>query len=66
MLLVSSVTEYMALAGSFRRIITNWLHFGIAALLQGQSLVLKANSYHKNRSIYETWLARFPSAVWGG
>jgi len=41
---VSTADEYLALAGSYRRVVTNRLHFAIAALLQGQSTVLKANS----------------------
>lgn len=63
--LVATADEYLTLAGSYRRVVTNRLHFAIAALLQGQSAVLKANSYHKNRSMFETWLHRFPRAVWG-
>jgi exopolysaccharide biosynthesis predicted pyruvyltransferase EpsI len=63
--LVSSVDAYIALAGSYRRVVTNRLHFAIAALLQGQSAVLKASCYHKNRSMFDAWLHRFSQAAWG-
>lgn len=63
--LVRNADQYVALAGSYRRVITNRLHFAIAALLQDRSVVLKANSYHKNRSMFDTWLRRFPKATWG-
>lgn len=61
---VKSADEYIALAGSYRQIVTNRLHFAIASLLQEQSAVLKANSYHKNRSMFTTWLRYFPRAEW--
>ena len=54
----------MALAGRHRRVVTNRLHFAIAALLQGRSAALTANGYHKNRSMFDTWLRRFPNASW--
>lgn len=62
---VQNDDEYLALAGRYRRVVTNRLHFAIAALLQGCSAVLKANRYHKNRAMFETWLHRFPNALWG-
>jgi len=62
--LTSSVEGYVALAGSYRRVVTNRLHFAIAALLQGQEAVLAANCYHKNRSMFDTWLHHIPGASW--
>jgi len=50
--------EYLALAADHRRIITDRLHFAIAGLHAGRSVTLVANSYHKNRSMYDTWLAQ--------
>jgi len=61
---VSSVSDYVALAGRYRHVVTNRLHFAIAALLQGRSVRLKANSYHKNRSMFDSWLNGFPEAKW--
>lgn len=48
---------YLALAARYRRIITDRLHFAIAGLHAGREVTLLANSYHKNRSMHETWLA---------
>lgn len=62
---VRDETEYLALAGRYRRVVTNRLHFAIAALLQGCAAVLKPNCYHKNRAMFETWLCRCPNAEWG-
>lgn len=58
-----SVDSYLALAGRYQRVVTNRLHFGIAALLQGQACTLRPSNYHKNHSVYETWLQDCPSAV---
>ncbi len=62
----ASVEEYVRLAGSYRRVVTNRLHFAVAALLQGQVAVLRPSNYHKNLSMFETWLHRFPNCFWGG
>jgi exopolysaccharide biosynthesis predicted pyruvyltransferase EpsI len=62
--LVTSLQDYVALAGCYCHVVTNRLHFGIAALLQGQAATLTANSYHKNRSMFDTWLRHFPKAAW--
>lgn len=48
--------EYLALAGRFRRIITDRLHLAIAGMHAGREVTLVANDYHKNRSMHETWL----------
>jgi len=62
--LATSASDYVALAGRYNFIVTNRLHFAIAALLQGKSVHLKANSYHKNRSMFDSWLYKFPKAKW--
>jgi exopolysaccharide biosynthesis predicted pyruvyltransferase EpsI len=51
-----SVEEYLELAARHSRIITDRLHFAISGLIVGREVALLGNSYHKNRSIYETWL----------
>ena len=48
--------EYLELAASYRHIITDRLHFAIAGLICGRRVTFLPNSYHKNRSMYETWL----------
>ena len=48
--------DYMSLAANYRQIITDRLHFAICGLIAGREVVLLPNSYHKNRSMYETWL----------
>lgn len=55
-LLCSNLTEYLALAANYSHIITDRLHFAIAALGQGNKATLLPNSYFKNRAMYETWL----------
>lgn len=51
-----SAIEYLELAAQHSRIITDRLHFAICGLTVGRQVALLGNSYHKNRSIYETWL----------
>jgi hypothetical protein len=48
--------EYLALAASYERIVTDRLHFATSGLLAGRDVTLIANNYHKNASMYETWL----------
>ncbi|MFV0445324.1 MAG: polysaccharide pyruvyl transferase family protein [Planctomycetaceae bacterium] len=49
--------KYLALAGRYSHIITDRLHFAICGLLNRRRVTLLPNSYHKNRSLWETWLA---------
>ncbi|MBI1349387.1 hypothetical protein GC163_24230 [bacterium] len=51
-----TVREYLALAASFEHIITDRLHMAIASLLCGREITLLPLCYHKNQSMYETWL----------
>jgi exopolysaccharide biosynthesis predicted pyruvyltransferase EpsI len=48
--------EYLQLAAQYRRIITDRLHFAVSGLILGRDTTILPNSYHKNRSMYETWL----------
>lgn len=54
--LVQGWADYLRLAGQHGWIITDRLHFAIAGLLCGRRVTLLPNSYHKNRSMYDTWL----------
>ncbi len=47
---------YLHLASRYRHIVTDRLHFAICGLLAGRRVTLLENGYHKNRSMYETWL----------
>jgi len=49
--------ETLGLAARYRRIVTDRLHFAIAGLHAGRDVTLLPNHDHKNRSMYETWLA---------
>jgi exopolysaccharide biosynthesis predicted pyruvyltransferase EpsI len=49
--------QYLSLAARHARIITDRLHFAIAGLLMGRETTLLPNSYHKNRSMHDTWLS---------
>ncbi|MBD3672550.1 MAG: polysaccharide pyruvyl transferase family protein [Planctomycetaceae bacterium] len=48
--------EYLRLAARYESLITNRLHMAVAGILQDRHVILLPNSYHKNRSLYETWL----------
>jgi exopolysaccharide biosynthesis predicted pyruvyltransferase EpsI len=48
--------QYFHLAASYRRIITDRLHFAVCGLLAGRQVTLLPNDYHKNRSMHATWL----------
>ncbi len=52
-----TVDQYMGLAATCAHVITDRLHFAVAALLIGREATLLPNSYHKNRGMYESWLA---------
>jgi exopolysaccharide biosynthesis predicted pyruvyltransferase EpsI len=59
--------EYLELAAQYQQIVTDRLHFAICGLIVGRRTTLLPNSYHKNRSMHETWLAglgcRFAQSV---
>jgi exopolysaccharide biosynthesis predicted pyruvyltransferase EpsI len=48
--------EYVEFASLFEHVVTDRLHFAIAALLAGRRVTLLPNSTGKNRAMYETWL----------
>lgn len=48
--------DYLSLAASHRRIVTDRLHFAIAGLHAGRDVTLVANDYYKNQAMHETWL----------
>lgn len=48
--------DYLNLAASYRRIVTDRLHFAIAGLHAGRDVTLVANNYFKNQAMHETWL----------
>lgn len=54
--LVKTWQEYLSLAARYEWIVTDRLHFAIAGLLCERRVTLLANNYHKNRSMYDTWL----------
>ena len=47
---------YLRKAAMYRVIVTDALHFVIAGLYAAAEVYLLPGSYHKNRSMYETWL----------
>lgn len=47
---------YLRLAARHTHVITDRLHFAIAAMTCGRRATLLPNSYFKNRSMHETWL----------
>lgn len=48
--------EYVNFAAQFAHIITDRLHLAISALGVGRQVTLLPVGYHKNRSMWETWL----------
>ncbi len=48
--------DYLNLAGRFEAIATDRLHFAICGLIRKRQVTLLPNAYHKNRSMWETWL----------
>lgn len=52
---------FIALAGRAAHLETDLLHFSIAALLQGVQVTLRPCDWHKNESMYRTWLHHFPN-----
>lgn len=57
--------DYLMLAGKYKAIHTNRLHFAVAGLIMGCEVTLYANSYHKNLSVYERSLKSL-GCKWGG
>jgi len=49
--------QYLRFAGQFETLITNRLHLAISGMLLDRNVILLPNSYHKNASLHETWLA---------
>jgi len=48
---------YMRLAQQYQTIITDALHFAIVGLAYGRDVYIAPGAYHKNRSMYDTWLS---------
>ncbi|MCC9608121.1 polysaccharide pyruvyl transferase family protein [Blastopirellula sp. JC733] len=51
-----SPEDYVGLAGSYEYIVTDRLHFAIAAMMNGVPTTLIPNRTPKNRGMWETWL----------
>jgi exopolysaccharide biosynthesis predicted pyruvyltransferase EpsI len=51
-----SPEQYVDFAAQYRHIITDRLHLAIIGLGLGRRVTLLPVAYHKNRSMYETWL----------
>lgn len=51
-----SLDAYFSLAAGYGHIITDRLHFAITGMLLKRKVTLLPNAYHKNRSMWETWL----------
>lgn len=49
--------KYLYLASRYEILITNRLHMAVAGILQDRQVILLPNSYHKNSSLFETWLS---------
>jgi exopolysaccharide biosynthesis predicted pyruvyltransferase EpsI len=56
---VGTVKEYILKAAKYRRITTDRLHFAIAGILVGRDVTLVRNDYHKNESIWNSYLHMF-------
>jgi exopolysaccharide biosynthesis predicted pyruvyltransferase EpsI len=48
--------EYIGLVVDYEHVVTDRLHFSIAALMEGRRATLLPNTYHKNRGVWEHWL----------
>ena len=57
-LLSSNLADYLELIVPYQHIVTDRLHFAIAALLMERRVTLLPNSYFKNRAMWETWLVK--------
>lgn len=55
-----TVEEFMLAARSCDHVETDLLHFSIAALKQGRRVTLRAGNWHKNESMWKTWLHYLP------
>lgn len=51
-----SVEDYCQFAAKYKHVVTDRLHFAITAMGMGCSTTLLPVAYHKNRSMWETWL----------
>lgn len=54
--MVDSGDHLLALLSPYKTIITDRLHVATGAMLLRKTTVLMPNFYHKNKSMYETWL----------
>jgi hypothetical protein len=52
-----TVEQYVAFAARYEHLVTDRLHLAIVALGIGRRATLLPTSYHKNRSMWTTWLA---------
>jgi exopolysaccharide biosynthesis predicted pyruvyltransferase EpsI len=61
---MKTAMDYVRSAARYREVETDCLHFAISALVAGRKAILLPNSYHKNKSIYETWKHLLPNLSW--
>jgi len=54
----TNIASYLELIVPYQHIVTDRLHFAIAAMLMSRKVTLLPNSYFKNRSMWETWLRK--------
>ncbi len=50
---LTTAEGYILLAASAKTVVTDRIHFALSALIAGRKAILVANSYHKNRGIWE-------------
>lgn len=55
---------FVAAVGRYEVVRTNWLHVAIAAARMGRMVEIGANSYYKNRAVFQSSLSRFPKVSW--
>jgi hypothetical protein len=54
--LCQTADAYLNLAARFEHVVTDRLHFAIAALLLDRKVTLLPNAYFKNRAVFDSWL----------
>lgn len=59
-----SYKEYLTLASMYNEIHTNRLHFAICGLIVESNIKFYANSYFKNKAIYDCSLKHLPNIEW--
>lgn len=60
----TAASQFVREVARHRAVDTNRLHVAIVAACMGRGVTMRANSYFKNRAVFESSLSKLPGVIW--